>query len=95
MDTIMGVTDKTATMSPPAQREIQAVLGLAEFWRMHVTGYSELVSSALYQVTQKKCFESGLEQHGFEQIKQKTAPVVALGPGWTGPAVQNILLHCS
>lgn len=87
----MCVADKLATMSPSAQRETQAVLGLVGFWRMPIPGYSDLVSPALYQVTGKeKCFEQGPEQQAFEQIKQKTAPVVALGPVWTGPAVQNI-----
>ncbi|GAB0203181.1 hypothetical protein GRJ2_002783700 [Grus japonensis] len=47
----MDVVNKIATMSPPAKKkETQAFLGLVGFWRMHIPGYSQLVSP-LYQVT--------------------------------------------
>ncbi|KFO56738.1 hypothetical protein N302_13398, partial [Corvus brachyrhynchos] len=86
------VVNKIATMSPSAnKKEIQSFLGLVGFWRMHIPGYSQLVSP-LYQVTWKNHFEWGLEQQqAFEQIKQEIPRVVALGPVLTGPAVQNIL----
>lgn len=88
----MGVADKIATMSPPAQREIQALLGLVGFWRMHIPGYCGLVSPTLYRVIQKKkYFEWGLEKQAVEQTKKKRAPVVALAPVWTESVVQNIL----
>ncbi|GAB0201688.1 hypothetical protein GRJ2_003463500 [Grus japonensis] len=89
----MDVVNKIATMSPPAnKKETQAFLGLVRFWRMHIPGYSQLVSP-LYRVTQKKnYFEWGLEQQqAFEHIKQEIARAVALGPVQTGPAVQNVL----
>ncbi|GAB0199277.1 hypothetical protein GRJ2_002393100 [Grus japonensis] len=89
----MDVVNKIATMSPPAnKKETQAFLGLVGFWRMHIPGYSQLVSP-LYRVTQKKnYFEQGLEQQqAFEHIKQEIAHAVALGPVQTGPAVQNVL----
>ncbi|GAB0207771.1 hypothetical protein GRJ2_003242800 [Grus japonensis] len=89
----MDVVNKIATMSPPARKkETQAFLGLVGFWRMHIPGYSQHVSP-LYRVTWKKnYFEWGLEQQqAFEQIKQEIARAVALGPVWTGPAVQNVL----
>ncbi|GAB0206700.1 hypothetical protein GRJ2_003135600 [Grus japonensis] len=89
----MDVVNKIATMSPPAnKKETQAFLGLVGFWRMHIPGYSQLVSP-LYRVTRKKnYFEWGLEQQqAFEQIKQEIARAVALGPVWTGLAVQNVL----
>ena len=89
----MDVVNKIATMSPPAnKKETQAFLGLVGFWRMHIPGYSQLVSP-LYRVTRKKnYFEWGLEQQqAFEQIKQEIARAVALGPVRTGPAVQNVL----
>ena len=59
---------------------------------MCIPGYSQLVSP-LYRVTRKKnYFEWGLEQQAaFEHIKQEIARAVALGPVWTGPAVQNVL----
>ena len=41
----MDVVNKIATMSPPAnKKETQAFLGLVGFWRMHIPGYSQLVS---------------------------------------------------
>ncbi|KAK4810729.1 hypothetical protein QYF61_007703 [Mycteria americana] len=89
----MDVINKIATMSPPAKKkEKQAFPCLVGFWRMHIPGYSQLVSP-LYRVTRKKnYFEWGLEQQrAFEQIKQEIARVVALGPVRTGPAVQNVL----
>ena len=89
----MDVVNKIATMSPPAnKKETQAFLGLVGFWRMHIPGYSQLVSP-LYRVTRKKnYFEWGLEQQAaFEHIKQEIARAVALGPVRTGPAVQNVL----
>ncbi|GAB0207263.1 hypothetical protein GRJ2_003191900 [Grus japonensis] len=89
----MDVVNKIAAMSPPAnKKETQAFLGLVGFWRMHIPGYSQLVSP-LYQVTRKKnYFEWGLEQQqAFEHIKQEIARAVALGPVWTGLAVQNVL----
>ncbi|GAB0203748.1 hypothetical protein GRJ2_002840400 [Grus japonensis] len=50
----MDVVNKIATMSPPAtKKETQAFLGLVGFWRMHIPGYSQLVSP-LYRVTWKK-----------------------------------------
>ncbi|GAB0210089.1 hypothetical protein GRJ2_003474700 [Grus japonensis] len=93
----MDVVNKIATMSPPAnKKETQAFLALVGFWGMHIPGYSQLVSR-LYQVTRKKnYFEWGLEQQqAFEQIKQEIAHAVALGPVWTGPAVQNVLYTAS
>ncbi|GAB0207154.1 hypothetical protein GRJ2_003181000 [Grus japonensis] len=89
----MDVVNKIAAMSPPAnKKETQAFLGLVRFWRMHIPGYSQLVSP-LYRVTRKKnYFEWGLEQQqAFEHIKQEIARAVALGPVRTGPAVQNVL----
>ncbi|PKU47294.1 hypothetical protein llap_2393 [Limosa lapponica baueri] len=87
------VVRKIATVSPPANKKgTQAFLGLVGFWRMHILGYSQLVSPR-YQVTQKKnYFEQGLEQQqAFEQIKQEIDCAVALGPLWTEPAAQNVL----
>ncbi|GAB0177148.1 hypothetical protein GRJ2_000180000 [Grus japonensis] len=89
----MDVVNKIATVSPPAnKKETQVFVGLAGFWRMHIPGYSQLVSP-LYRVTRKKnYFEWGLEQQqAFEHIKQEIARAVALGPVRTGPAVQNVL----
>ena len=89
----MDVVNKTATMSPPAnKKETQAFLGLVGFWRMHIPGYSQLVSP-LYRVTRKKnYFEWGPEQQqAFEHIRQEIARAVALGPVRTGPDVQNVL----
>ncbi|GAB0209957.1 hypothetical protein GRJ2_003461400 [Grus japonensis] len=89
----MDVDNKIAAMSPPAnKKETQAFLGLVGFWRMHIPGYSQLVSP-LYRVTRKKNqFEWGLEQQqAFEHIKQEIAHAVALGPVRTGLAVQNVL----
>ncbi|XP_074667052.1 uncharacterized protein LOC141917617 [Strix aluco] len=88
----MEVVNKIAAMSPPTnKKETQAFLGLVGFWRMHIPGYSQLVSP-LYQVTRKKNnFEWGLEQQqAFEHIKQEIARAVALGPVRTGPDVQNV-----
>uniref|UniRef100_A0A8B9VM15 ribonuclease H n=1 Tax=Anas zonorhyncha TaxID=75864 RepID=A0A8B9VM15_9AVES len=87
------VINKITVMSPPtSKKETQAFLGLVGFWRMHVPGYSQLVSP-LYRVTRKRnSFEWGPEQQqAFEQLKQEIARAVALGPVRTGPAVQNIL----
>ncbi|KAM9590504.1 uncharacterized protein ACIBXB_005765 [Morphnus guianensis] len=89
----MDVVNKIATMSPPAnKKETQAFLGLVGFWRMHIPGYSQLVSP-LYRVTRKKnYFEWGPEQQqAFEHIRQEIAREVALGPVRTGPDVQNVL----
>ncbi|XP_010568992.1 PREDICTED: uncharacterized protein LOC104833793 [Haliaeetus leucocephalus] len=89
----MDVVNKIATMSPPAnKKETQAFLGLVGFWRMHIPGYSQLVSP-LYRVMWKKnYFEWGPEQQqAFEHIRQEIARAVALGPVRTGPDVQNIL----
>ncbi|NXF11373.1 TF29 protein, partial [Smithornis capensis] len=83
----MDVVNKIATMSPPVnKKETQAFLGLVGFWRMHIPGYSQLVSP-LYRVTRKKNhFKWGLEQQqAFEQVKQEIACAVALGPVRTGP----------
>ncbi|KAK4830383.1 LOW QUALITY PROTEIN: hypothetical protein QYF61_010610 [Mycteria americana] len=42
---LMDVMNKVTAMSPPAnQRETQAFLGVVGFWRMHVPGYSLIVS---------------------------------------------------
>ncbi|KFQ82077.1 hypothetical protein N335_03381, partial [Phaethon lepturus] len=85
----MDVVNKIATMSPPAnKKETQAFFVLVGFWRMHIPGYSQLVSP-LYRVTRKKnYFEWSFEQQqAFEQIKQE----IVLGPVQTGPAVQNVL----
>ncbi|KFV09798.1 hypothetical protein N339_12668, partial [Pterocles gutturalis] len=86
------VIDKIAAMSSPANKEeTQAFLGLVGFRRMHIPGYSQLVSPP-YRVTRKNSFEWGPEQQqAFEHIKQEIAHAVALGPVRTGPAVQNIL----
>ncbi|KAK4806759.1 hypothetical protein QYF61_005555 [Mycteria americana] len=47
----MNVTNKiTTTSSPPNKKETQAFLGIVGFWRMHIPGYSQLVSP-LYRVT--------------------------------------------
>ncbi|XP_010567620.1 PREDICTED: uncharacterized protein LOC104832910, partial [Haliaeetus leucocephalus] len=89
----MDVVNKIASMSPPAnKKETQAFLGLVGFWRMHIPGYSQLVSP-LYRVTRKKnYFEWGPEQQqAFEHIRQEIARAVALGPVRTGPDVQNVL----
>ncbi|XP_071889075.1 uncharacterized protein [Anas platyrhynchos] len=89
----MDVINKTTAMSPPtSKKETQAFLGLVGFWRMHVPGYSQLVSP-LYRVTQKRnYFEWGPEQQqAFEQLKQEIARSVDLGHVHSGPSVQNIL----
>ncbi|KFP26945.1 hypothetical protein N325_00561, partial [Colius striatus] len=89
----MNVVNKIVTMSQSTnKKETQAFLGLVGFWRMHIPGYSQLMSP-LYRVTRKKnCFEWGLEQQQtFQQIKQEIARAVALGPIDKGPDVQNIL----
>ena len=50
----MDVINKIAAMSPPtSKKEAQAFLGGVGFWRMHMSNYSQIVSS-LYQMTQKK-----------------------------------------
>ncbi|GAB0202585.1 hypothetical protein GRJ2_002724100 [Grus japonensis] len=89
----MDVINKMAAMSPPTnKKETQAFLGVVGFWRMHIPNYS-LIVSPLYHITRKKNdFKWGPEQqHAFEHIKQEIARAVALGPVWTGPAVQNVL----
>ncbi|XP_010561942.1 PREDICTED: uncharacterized protein LOC104829417 [Haliaeetus leucocephalus] len=89
----MDVVNKIATMSPPAnKKETQAFLGLVGFWRMHIPGYSQLVSP-LYRVTRKKnYFEWGPEQQqAFEHIRHEIARAVGLGTVRTGPEVQNLL----
>ncbi|KFP25042.1 hypothetical protein N325_12203, partial [Colius striatus] len=87
----MDVANKIATQ-PTNKKETQAFLGLVGFWRMHIPGYSQLVSP-LFRVTRKEnCFEWGLEQQqAFQQTKQEIARAVALGPIRTGSDVQNIL----
>ncbi|KFQ04084.1 hypothetical protein N330_01331, partial [Leptosomus discolor] len=89
----MDVVNKIATMSPPAnKKETQAFLGLVGFWRMHIPGYSQLLSP-LYQVTRKKnCFElDSDQQQAFGHIKQEIACAVALESVRTEPTVQNVL----
>ncbi|KFQ74246.1 hypothetical protein N335_01542, partial [Phaethon lepturus] len=83
------VVNKIATMSPPAnKKETQAFLGFVGFWRMHIPGYSQLVSPLCRATQKKNYFAWSLEQEqAFEQIKQE----IALGPVQTGPAVQNVL----
>ena len=59
----MDVINKITAMSPPTSKKgTQAFLGLVGFWRMHVPGYSQLVSP-LCRVTQRKNhFEQSFEQ---------------------------------
>ncbi|KAK4827160.1 hypothetical protein QYF61_015114 [Mycteria americana] len=77
---------------PWIKKETQAILGVTRFWRMHIPGYS-LIVSPLYQVTRKKNdFEWGPEQQqAFEQIKREIVCAVALGPIQTGQDMKNML----
>ncbi|KFV50865.1 hypothetical protein N328_01767, partial [Gavia stellata] len=89
----MDVINKMTAMSPPTnKKETQAFLGVVGFWRMHIPGYS-LIVSPLYRVTQKKKgFEWGPEQQqAFEQIKQEIVCAVALGTVQGGQDVKNML----
>ncbi|KFV52866.1 hypothetical protein N328_00545, partial [Gavia stellata] len=72
--------------------QILPFLGVVGFWRMHIPGYS-LIVSPLYRVTRKKNnFEWGPEQQqAFEQIKWEIVHAVALGPVRTGQDVKNVL----
>ncbi|KFR00410.1 hypothetical protein Y956_14050, partial [Nipponia nippon] len=89
MDVINTIT---AMSAPTNKKETQAFLGVMSFWRMHIPGYS-LIVSPLYQVTRKKNnFEWGPEQQqAFEQIKQETVRAVTLGPVRAGQDVKNVL----
>jgi len=71
---------------------MDVILGVVGFWRMHIPGYS-LIISPLYQVTRKKNdFEWGPEQQqASEQIKREVDRAVALGPVQAGQDVKNIL----
>ncbi|RMC08867.1 hypothetical protein DUI87_13861 [Hirundo rustica rustica] len=87
------VINKITVMSPPTnKKETQAFLGAIGFWRMHIPGYSQIVSP-LYLVTHKKNdFHWGPEQQqAFAQFKQEIAHAVALGPVRMGPEVKNVL----
>ncbi|KAF4794899.1 hypothetical protein TURU_097771 [Turdus rufiventris] len=89
----MDVVNKIAAMSPPtSKKETQSFLGTVGFWRIHIPGYSQMVSP-LYHVTQKKNnFKWGPEQQqAFEQIKQEIVHAVALGTVRTGQDVRNVL----
>ncbi|PKU33224.1 hypothetical protein llap_16472 [Limosa lapponica baueri] len=80
------VINKITAMSPPTnKKETQTFLGIVGFWRMHIPGYSQIVSP-LYEVTRKKNdFKWGPEQQSaFEQIKREIVHAVALGPVQTG-----------
>ncbi|PKU32789.1 hypothetical protein llap_16909 [Limosa lapponica baueri] len=89
----MDVINKITAMSPPTnKKETQAFLGVVGFWRMHIPGYSQIVSP-LYEVTQKKNeFVWGPEQRqAFEQIKQEIVRAAALGPVQRGQDIKNVL----
>ncbi|NXJ72803.1 POL3 protein, partial [Rostratula benghalensis] len=82
----MYVINKITAMSPPTnKKETQTFLGVVGFWRMHIPGYSQILSP-LYEVTRKKNdFRWGPEQpSAFEQIKWEIVHAVALGPVQTG-----------
>ncbi|KGL87505.1 hypothetical protein N301_02061, partial [Charadrius vociferus] len=66
----MDAITKITAMSPPtSKKETQAFLGVVGFWRMHIPGYSQIVSP-LYEVIRKNDFKWGPEQQSaFEQIK--------------------------
>ncbi|KFW65512.1 hypothetical protein AS28_05364, partial [Pygoscelis adeliae] len=89
----MDVINKITAMYPQSnKKETQACLGVMRFWRMHIAGYS-LIVSPLYRVTWKKNnFEWGPEQQqAFEQTKWEIVRTGALGPAWTGQDVNNVL----
>ncbi|KFW07740.1 hypothetical protein N327_12114, partial [Fulmarus glacialis] len=89
----MDVINKITAMSPPTnKKETQAFLGVVSFWRVHIPGYS-LIVSPLCQLTRKKNdFEWGPEQQqAFEQIKWEIVHAVALGPVQAGQDVKNML----
>ncbi|KAK4818943.1 hypothetical protein QYF61_022208 [Mycteria americana] len=89
----MDVINKITAMSPPTSKnKTQTLLGIVDFWRMHIPNYS-LIVSPLYQVTWKKNdFKWGPEQRqAFEQMKQEIVHAVALGPVWAGQDIKNML----
>ncbi|PKU32205.1 hypothetical protein llap_17490 [Limosa lapponica baueri] len=93
----MDVINKITAMSPPAnKKETQAFLGVVGFWRMHIPGYSHIVSP-LYEVTRKKNeFRWGPEQQSaLEQIKQEIVHAVALWTVRTGQRCKDSALHHS
>ncbi|KFO87976.1 hypothetical protein N320_09780, partial [Buceros rhinoceros silvestris] len=75
----MDVVNKITAMSPPTnKKETQAFLGAVGFWRMHISGYSQIVKP-LYDITQKKndFAWSSDQQQAFELIKQEIGHATA------------------